>query len=132
MSDQHQNHIYSNSPPPRSGGRLGNPETRQLNNRIANLLKGRGWEITGGGGIEPEEYLPPLGSGRTGANYVDITATRNGQTLRINTVDTYANGLPTDREAAAAALISAKKPNDPLVLIPKGTSDSDLGSFLGN
>lgn len=46
-------------------------------------------------------------------------ATKNGRTLHINTVDTYSNGTPTAREAAAAALIGAKTPGDHLVLVPK-------------
>jgi hypothetical protein len=46
---------------------------------------------------------------------------KNGQTLRINTIDTISDGVtPTAREAAAAALIRSKiGPNDQLILIPK-------------
>ena len=117
--------------PTSGGGRLGTPDTRRLNSLIADILESRGWTITGGGGRLPEEYLPPINGGRKGSNYLDITAERNGNTIRINTVTTRADGItPTTGEAAAAALISAKKPTDPLILIPKGTSDSDLGSFL--
>ena len=69
----------------------------------------------------PEEYLPGAGGGRKGSNYVDITATKNGQTLRINTIDVLSDGVtPTRREAAAAALIRSKiGPNAPFLLIPK-------------
>jgi RHS repeat-associated protein len=119
------------SPPPR--GRLGNADTRRLNGAIADLLESRGWTITGGGNRPslPEEYLPPLNGGRKGANYLDVTATRNGQTVRVNTVDTYADGVtPTTREAAAAALISAKTLGDQLILVPKGTTDADLVNFI--
>ena len=122
--------VFPNTPPS-TNGRLGSPETRQLNSTIADLLRARGWTITGGGGVAPEEYLPPLNGGRKGANYLDVTATKNGQTIRINTVSTNADGItPTKSEAAAAALISAKKPDDPLILIPKGTTTSDLSNFL--
>jgi hypothetical protein len=106
-------------PPPVTGGRLGNAGTRQQNHEIGSELIRRGWTITGGAGRLPEEYLPPAGGGRSGSNYIDITASKNGRTLRINTVDTYATGMPTNREAAAAALIRQKTPGDHLLLIPK-------------
>jgi RHS repeat-associated protein len=103
------------------GGRLGNPATRAQIADIAQQLIDQGWEIIGGGGRLPEEYLPPInGGGTKGSNFVDITA-RNpatGQVIRIQTVDTYSNGMPTEYEAAAAALISAKT-NDPVIMLPK-------------
>ena len=104
-----------------TGGRLGNATTRGQIAEIAQDLKSRGWTITGGGGEAPEEYLPGANGGRAGSNYVDITATRNGVTLRINTVDTLSDGItPTRREAAAAALIRSKiSSSDPFILIPK-------------
>lgn len=107
--------------PPTTGGRLGGGPTRAQNRKIAQILIDRGWTITGGGGLKPEEYLPPLnGTGTKGSNYVDITATKNGRTLRINTIDTLSDGTTaTPRESAAAALIRAKTPGDHLVLIPK-------------
>jgi RHS repeat-associated protein len=106
--------------PPKSGGRLGNENTQAQNARIAAELESRGWTITGGGGRLKEEYLPPLTPGRKGANWVDITAVKDGKTLRINTVDTLTDGTtPSTREAAAAALIRQKRPGDHLVLVPK-------------
>jgi filamentous hemagglutinin len=68
-----------------------------------------------------EEYLPGPGGGRLGSNWLDITAVKNGRTLRINTIDTLADGItPTAREAAAAASIRAKAlPGEHLLLIPK-------------
>jgi len=104
-----------------SGGRLGSAPTRAQLAEIAQALQDDGWTITGGGGLAPEEYLPPAGGGRKGGNYVDLTATKNGETLRINTIDTISDGItPTAREAAAAALIRSKiGPNDQLILIPK-------------
>ncbi|MBC2844626.1 DUF6443 domain-containing protein [Winogradskyella flava] len=103
----------------KTGGRLGNEATRRQNATIASELESRGYEITGGGGRMAEEYLKPIGGGRRGGSYPDITATRNGRTLRVNTVDTRANGTMTTREAANAARIRAQKPNDHLLTIPK-------------
>lgn len=83
-------------------------------------LESRGWRVTGGGGMFKEEYLRGAGGGRLGSNWVDITAVKDGRTLRINTIDTLADGIsPTSREAAAAAAIRAKKPDEHLLLIPK-------------
>ena len=89
-------------------------------------LLARGYLIVRGGGRTtasgarlPEEYLPGPG-GRLGSSCVDLTATKNGRTLRVNTVDTYADGVtPTAREAANAARIRAQTPGDHLLLVPK-------------
>jgi hypothetical protein len=55
-----------------------------------------------------------------GSNWVDITVEKNGRILRINTIDTLADGLtPTTREAAAAAAIRAKSCGVHLLLVPK-------------
>jgi RHS repeat-associated protein len=103
-----------------SGGRLGSAATRAHVADVANELVARGWQITGGGGVKAEEFLRSATGGRLGSNYVDITAVRNGRTLRINTIDTLSDGVtPTAREAAAAAAIRAKTPGDHLLLIPK-------------
>lgn len=60
-----------------------------------------------------------------GGTYVDITLTNGTLTMRIQTIDTLADGLtPTLREAAAAARIRAAFPNDPLILVPKGGASS--------
>lgn len=70
----------------------------------------------------PEEYLPGPGGGRQGSNWVDITAEKGGRTLRINTIDTLADGVtPTAREAAAAAAIRDKT-GEHLLLVPKPKS----------
>ncbi|MFC5530163.1 RHS repeat domain-containing protein [Cohnella yongneupensis] len=79
------------------GGRLGNQVTREQNREIAQKLESKGWEVTHGAG-KKEEYLPGP-NGTKGSNYPDITATKNGKTLRINTVDTRSNGQMTTREA---------------------------------
>jgi hypothetical protein len=90
------------------GGRLGNQATREKNKEIADELESRGWTIIGGGGKVKEEYLPGPNGGRKGSNWVDITAQKNGKTLRVNTVDTRANGQITNREANAAHSIIQK------------------------
>jgi RHS repeat-associated protein len=100
-------------------GRLGNAATRQQNSNIATELENRGYTITGGGGRMPEEYLKPPAGQKKGGSYPDITATKNGRTLRVNTVDTKKNGKPTKREANNAARIRNQKPGDHLLLVPK-------------
>jgi hypothetical protein len=103
------------------GGRLGSAATRAQNAALADSLESRGFTITGGGGRLPEEYIPGPGGGTKGSNYVDTTAVKNGKTVRVQTVDTKADGVtPTKREAAAAARIrSTQQPGDHTVLIPK-------------
>ena len=105
---------------PATGGRLGKETTREHVREVATELERRGWTITGGGGVRAEEYLPGVGGSRRGSNYLDITATKNGRTLRINTIDTLVDGVtPTANEARAAASIRAKTCGDHLLLIPK-------------
>ncbi len=105
----------------RKTGRLGKPSTRAQIQQIADELESRGWTITGGGGRMKEEYIPGIGGGRKGASFPDLTATKNGRTLRINTVDTYADGVTlTKREARNEARIrKQQKPGDHLLTIPK-------------
>lgn len=88
---------------------------------IATTLESRGYTITGGGGRSAEEFLKPLGGGRKGGSFLDITATHpNYPTLRINTVDVYKNGLPTLRELKNASRIRTQiAPGEHLLLIPK-------------
>ena len=104
-----------------TGGRLGNAATRAQNASIADSLESRGFTVTGGGGRLPEEHLPGPGGGRQGGTFVDVTAVRDGRTVRAQTIDTRADGLtPTTREANAAARIRAQqKSRDHTVLIPK-------------
>jgi hypothetical protein len=111
--------------PTTAGGRLGSPTTRAQNAAIADSLESRGFTVTGGGGRLPEEYIPGPGGARQGSNYVDVTATRNGRTVRVQTIDTRADGVtPTTREANNAARIrSQQKPRDHTVLIPKKKPD---------
>lgn len=106
--------------PPNPGGRLGKASTRTQIDDIATEMEKRGFEITGGGNRLPEEYLPGPGGGRKGSSFPDITATKNGRTVRVNTVDTRANGVtPTTRETNNAARIRSQTPGDHLLLVPK-------------
>ena len=117
----------------RSGGRTGNAATRAQNTDISNELNRRGWDITNGGGFDganPEEYLAGPGGGRAGSNWPDITAVKNGNTIRINTVDVR-NGVMTAREAINAASITSKTSampgiNPPTITIPKGEGLGNL------
>lgn len=65
--------------------------------------------------------MKPLGGGRKGGSYLDLTATHPEYgILRINTVDVYKNGLPTFRELNNAARIRTQiAPGEHLLLIPK-------------
>lgn len=65
---------HSPTPSPSRGGRLGSAETRAQNAEIAADLRGKGYIITGGGGVRPEEYIRGAGPGTQGSIYVDITA----------------------------------------------------------
>ncbi len=106
---------------PARGGRLGNAATRAQNAEIAAELEARGYKIIYGAG-EDEEYIRGGGPGTQGSTFVDITAENKvtGKTLRIQTVDTLADGVtPTPREQEAAARIRQACPNDELILIPK-------------
>lgn len=107
-----------------AGGRLGNQTTRQHIDDVATEMESRGWTITHGGGPSrglKEEYLPGPNGSRKGSSYPDITATKNGKTLRVNTVDTYADGVtPTAREATNAARIRSQiGAGEHILLIPK-------------
>ena len=105
----------------KTSGRLGNESTRSQINDISTKLEAKGWFIEGGGQRAPEEFLKPLGAGRKGGSYPDITATHpDYPTLRINTVDVNRAGLPTIREAINATRIRTQIPlGEHLLLIPK-------------
>lgn len=112
-----------------SGGRLGNSATRAQNVEIAQYLRSKGYTITNGAGFAKEEYLPGVNGGTSGSNYVDITATRNGQTIRINTADIDSNGNFTQRELNAANSINQKTGGD-IILIPKGSGLGNLPNIV--
>ena len=112
------------------GGRLGNESTRAQNREIAEYLKEHGYTIIGGGGMHQEEYLPGPNSGHRGSNYVDVTAIKGSETIRINTVDVCADGTPTVRENNAAISINQKTGGN-IILIPKGKGIGNLAQILG-
>jgi hypothetical protein len=100
------------------GGRLGNAATRDQVVLIARELEARGWEITGGGG-GPEEFIPRFPGTTRGGAYPDITAVKNGRTLRINTYSSDGITATTDEAARAANLRSLLKPGQHLLMVPK-------------
>lgn len=103
-----------------SGGRWGSSVTRALNARLASQYEAQGFRVVGGAGRASEEWIPGVGGSTRGGTFVDLTVTDGTSTIRIQTVDTLADGVtPTAREAAAAARISAAFPNDQLILVPK-------------
>jgi hypothetical protein len=100
-------------------GRRGNQATRDQIDDVSKELENRGYEITHGGNGLKEEFLEGPNGGVLGGSFVDITAVKDGQTLRINTVDTYKrSGKPTNREATNAARIR-NQTGGHLLLIPK-------------
>lgn len=102
-----------------AGGRLGNQATRQHVDQVATEMERRGWTVTRGGQRGPEEYLPGPEGARKGSSYPDITATKNGRTLRVNTIDTLVDNLtPTAREAVNVARIRAQTGGH-LLVVPK-------------
>lgn len=108
------------------GGRLGSPEIRAQNTQIGEFFESIGGKVTGGGGVLAEEYLPgPVKGSTKGSNYLDVTAQVDGKTVRVNTVDVYADGSLTKREANAAEAIF-KKTGQEVITIPKGQGLGDL------
>jgi RHS repeat-associated protein len=103
-----------------SGGRWGGTAVRQLNHQLATALEQGGFRVTHGAGRGSEEWIRGTGPGATGGTWVDIRATNGTRTIRIQTITTQADGFtPIPSEAAAAARIRAKFPNDELWVIPK-------------
>ncbi len=104
-----------------SGGRKGKPETRAQNQQIgeANEAAGRG-DHTGGGDL-PETYFPNPDGGAKGGRFGDVTNTSpEGKRHVTQTVDTKANGEPTEREIDAALDIYDRlDEGETLDLIPK-------------
>ena len=105
-----------------SGGRLGSTTTRQQLYEIAQeYLKSGKYIKLQGDGQAPEEYIAGAGPGTRGSTYVGLTAkTADGTTVRVQTIDTLADGVtPTKAELDAAARIRKANPDDELILIPK-------------
>lgn len=119
-AEENANNVESSGSPSARTGKLGKQSTRDQIVDIAGKLKQHGWQIVGGGGELPEEYLPGPRGRRRGSSYPDITATKDGNTLRVNTIDTRADGVtPSTREANNAARIRSQKPDDTVILVPK-------------
>jgi hypothetical protein len=118
-----------------ASGSLGGFQARVQNTRIWFRLWNEGWHLVRGGNAHPEEVVvrpnpvdpvqhPTWAS--TGRQFVkpDLTLSRSQggqtQTMRVQTIDTLADGVtPTPREATNARLIAEARPNDPVVLLPK-------------
>ncbi|MGH2645780.1 MAG: RHS repeat-associated core domain-containing protein, partial [Chitinophagaceae bacterium] len=103
---------------PNPKGRLGGEEHQALVGSEADRLEKEGYTITGGGGKAKEEYLPSLNGSRKGSNYVDITATKDGETVRVQVGKQNKNGTPVSRERKNLEMIRQKKPNDELWFLP--------------
>lgn len=104
---------------PNPHGRLGKPSTRRLNKQVAADYEAQGYTTTGGGGKLPEEYIRSP-NGLQGGTFVDNTFTKGPATVRVQTVDTRADGVtPTTKEINAANRIMTERPGDGLVLISK-------------
>jgi RHS repeat-associated protein len=104
-----------------SGGRWGSNLTRRQNYYVAQSWERLGLRTQWGGGTRSEEYIPGIGGGPMGSTYVDITMKdeETGLTVRIQTVDTDANGNPTQREQAAIGRIQKAFPKDVVLWVPK-------------
>jgi filamentous hemagglutinin len=96
---------------------------RAQNAAIAKELEEKeGLKVIHGDGAGPEEYIRGDGPGTRGSTYVDITAKdeQTGRTVRVQTIDTLADGeTPTRGEQAAIDRIRKAFPNDELRIIPK-------------
>nr|MDA8234214.1 hypothetical protein [Clostridia bacterium] len=79
------------------GGRKGGPEHRAKVDQTIKKLSNKGWTIRGGGKDIKEEYIRGP-KGTKGSNYVDITATKKGKTLRIQVGKQTTKGKPIKRE----------------------------------
>lgn len=106
-----------------TGGRLGGTAVRrQLYNIAREYMRPGEFTEFSGDGAGDEEFIPGDVPGSTrGSTWVDFTAWRSdGSAVRVQTVDTLADGVtPTAAERAAAERIREKFPNDELILIPK-------------
>ena len=109
----------------KSGGRLGSPETRALDKTVAEGLEKEGYTVTHGAG-KPQEYIPGPGGARKGSTYPDVTGTKDGETVRVNTATTRADGQTlTKAEQQQVNKINAARPNDQLRIVPKPKKSKD-------
>ncbi len=116
-----------------TGGRRGTNETRLLNYEIATRLDSMdGMRVTAGGGIGPEQYIPPICSTGTtaGCSYPDISGIYNGQPVYVQTVDLTSAGVPTQRELDAIDRIQEQVPNSIVIAVPKGATSEQVSSAI--
>ncbi len=112
-------------PPQRGFGPKGKPETQAFNDDVAREMARRGWTLKAGGTRYKEEHFPRPGSSRRrGSKSVDMTFEKDGRVLRVQTVETMADGKTlTPREQTNARIIRSRmKPREHLLLIPKPKS----------
>ncbi|VTR97076.1 polymorphic toxin-type HINT domain-containing protein [Tuwongella immobilis] len=107
---------YLSLPEGADGGRWGSLEVRKLNHAIAQQRENQGWKVTGGAGRASEEFIDVP----KGIAYPDITLTKDGKTLRIQTATTE-NGKLEASEVVKANKIRAAFPNDERIIISKDT-----------
>ena len=102
---------------PNPHGSLGGPAHRDKVQQVANELERRGFKITGGGGRMPEERLPV--PGRRAGRRPDITAEKDGRTVRVQVGKQTKGGGPVARERDALGDIrSVQEPGDHTIFIP--------------
>ena len=110
----------------KAGGRLGNPSTRELNQKIGELAGQRGGTVTGGANVVKEEFVRSAAGTRKGSSFVDATVElSDGTKVRAQTVDTLKDGVtPTKRERRATENLirnlKAQGESSPnVILVPK-------------
>ncbi len=109
-------------------GRRGNPVTEAHLDQVRddfltanpNYVHVAGGRDAVTGARLPEEYIPSMSGGRTGASYPDLTFHGpNDAVVRINTADVRADGSLTSRELANFNRIFEQRPGDTIFAIPK-------------
>lgn len=106
-------------------GRPGNDATREQILDIVQKLRNSGYNVTNYGsrscGEPGEEYIKGPMGGLVGSAFPDITAVKDGHTLRINTVDMNPlTGMPTQRELnSMTRILNYQQPGDRFIWIPK-------------
>jgi hypothetical protein len=99
------------------------------------MMKAKGYTIEGlgggGGGMKPEEYLPGVGPRTSDSSYVDVTVVSpTGTIVRIQTVDTLADGMTmTTRELDAFNRIRAQT-NGIVIAVPKTATRAEVLAIL--
>ncbi|MEW5925627.1 MAG: RHS repeat-associated core domain-containing protein, partial [Candidatus Zixiibacteriota bacterium] len=101
------------------GGRLGKKPHRAAVNIVADELRDIGYKVTGGGGIEREEFLKGIIKGSTrGGNYIDVTAMRGKSILRAQVGKQTKAGIPIKQELRKIEEIRLKRPGEDIIFVP--------------